>query len=219
MRRVGAGAMHPAQRFRCFFGAEAGGIGDHHFGQADDGVKRGAQLVAHAGDELRLVLAGLRQLPVLILDFVEQPHVLDRNRRLVGEGLDQLDLLIAKWPHLGTRQRHDPDRGALAQQRNAEYGSIAAKCLSYLCPGVIRIGQHIGNVDDAAFEQGTSGSRSRVGLDRQAPDIVHELGGEAVRLGAKEHAADLPGYRGLVRLTKSGSRFDQRLQHRFEIEG
>src|SRR5262249_50058417 len=90
---------------------------------------------------------------------------------------------------------------------------------SYLCPGVIRIGQHIGNVDDPAFEQGTSGSRSRVGLDRQAPDIVHELGGEAVRLGAKEHAADLPGYRAPLRLTKSGSRFDQRLQHRLEVEG
>jgi hypothetical protein len=57
-------------------------------GQADDGVERGTQLVAHAGNELRLVLARLRQLPVLILDFVEQPHVLDRDRRLVGEGLD-----------------------------------------------------------------------------------------------------------------------------------
>jgi hypothetical protein len=61
------------------------------------------------------LLAGLRQLPVLILDFVEQPHVLDRDSRLVREGLDQLDLLITKWPHLGTRQRHDPDRSALAQ--------------------------------------------------------------------------------------------------------
>ena len=27
------------------------------------------------------------------LHLVEQPHVLDRDHRLVGEGLDQLDLL------------------------------------------------------------------------------------------------------------------------------
>jgi class 3 adenylate cyclase len=55
-------------------------------GQADDGIKRGAKLMAHAGDELRLVLACQLELTVLILDFVEQPHVLDGNRRLVGEG-------------------------------------------------------------------------------------------------------------------------------------
>jgi hypothetical protein len=32
-----------------------------------------AQLVAHAGQELRLALARLRQLPALVLDFIEQP--------------------------------------------------------------------------------------------------------------------------------------------------
>ena len=41
--------------------------------------------MAHAGDELRLVLARLCELPVLVLDFVEQPHVLDGDYRLVGE--------------------------------------------------------------------------------------------------------------------------------------
>ena len=33
------------------------------------------------------------ELAVLVLDFVEQPHVLDRDHRLVGESGDQLDLL------------------------------------------------------------------------------------------------------------------------------
>ena len=57
-----------------------------HLGDADDGVERRAQLVAHAGEELRLVLAGDFELAALVLNFVEQPHVLDRDRRLVGEG-------------------------------------------------------------------------------------------------------------------------------------
>ena len=48
-----------------------------HLADADDGVERRAQLVAHVGEELRLVLARLGELPALILDFVEQPHVLD----------------------------------------------------------------------------------------------------------------------------------------------
>ena len=56
----------------------------------EDGVERRAQLVAHVGEELRLVLARLGELAALVLDFVEQAHVLDRDHRLVGEGRDQL---------------------------------------------------------------------------------------------------------------------------------
>ena len=52
--------------------------------------------MAHAGDELRLVLACFRQLTVLVLDFVEQPHVLDRDDRLVSERLYECDLLVGE---------------------------------------------------------------------------------------------------------------------------
>ena len=56
-------------------------------------------------------------------------------------------------------------------------------------------------------------------LDRDIPDIVDEFRREAVRLGAKEHAVLLASDRGLVRIAKAGGRFDQRLQHRPEVEG
>jgi hypothetical protein len=39
------------------------------FGIAQDGIERRAQLMAHIGEELRLVLAGLFKLPALVLDF------------------------------------------------------------------------------------------------------------------------------------------------------
>ena len=97
--QVRAGAVHALQRLQRLLRAEARRVGDHHLGQPDDGVERRAQLVAHAGDELRLVLARLGELTVLVLDFVEQPHVLDRDHCLVGEGLYQLDLLVREWPH------------------------------------------------------------------------------------------------------------------------
>ena len=42
----------------------------------------------------RLLLQRLGQLACARLHLVEQPHVLDRDHRLVGEGLDQLDLLF-----------------------------------------------------------------------------------------------------------------------------
>src|SRR6516165_8698506 len=77
--------MHALQRLLRLFRAEARRMADHHVGQADDGIERGAQLVAHAGDELRLVFARLLQLPVLVLDFVEQAHILDRDHGLIGK--------------------------------------------------------------------------------------------------------------------------------------
>src|SRR5262249_20121149 len=46
--------VDPAQRLCRLFRAEARRIADHHLSQPDDGVERGAQLVAHAGEEGRL---------------------------------------------------------------------------------------------------------------------------------------------------------------------
>src|SRR5262249_23628250 len=68
-KEVAAGGIHTPQRFQRLLRAEARGVGDHHLGQADDGVERRAQLVAHARKELRLVLACLLQLATLVLDF------------------------------------------------------------------------------------------------------------------------------------------------------
>ena len=63
----------------------------HQLGVAEDGGERGPQLVAHVGDELRLVLAGDLELAALLGDLLEQARVLERDGRLVGEGLHQAD--------------------------------------------------------------------------------------------------------------------------------
>jgi hypothetical protein len=65
-QEVGAGGIHAAQRLQRLLGAKARRVGDHHLGQADNGVKRRAQLVAHAREELRLVLARHFELAALI---------------------------------------------------------------------------------------------------------------------------------------------------------
>ena len=72
-----------------------------HLAHADDGVERGAQLVAHIGEKLRLVLARIRELPALFLDFVEKSDVLDRDCGLVGEGGGQFDVSFSKGSHTG----------------------------------------------------------------------------------------------------------------------
>ena len=57
--------------------------------------------MAHVGEELRLVLACLGELAALVLYFIEQSHVFDGDGRLVGERLDQFDLLVGEKCQLG----------------------------------------------------------------------------------------------------------------------
>ena len=51
----------------------------HQLGVAEDGGERGPQLMAHVGDELRLVLACDLKLPALLSDLFEEAGVLQRN--------------------------------------------------------------------------------------------------------------------------------------------
>ncbi len=69
---------------------------EDQLGVAEDRIQRRAQLVAHVGEELRFVPARHFELAALVLDLVEQPHVLDRDCRLVGEGRNERDFLLAE---------------------------------------------------------------------------------------------------------------------------
>src|SRR5262249_53411058 len=69
-KQVSTSAVHALQWLLRLFCSEPRRIFDHHLGQSDDGVERRAQLVAHAGDELRLVLARQLELAGFVLDFI-----------------------------------------------------------------------------------------------------------------------------------------------------
>jgi hypothetical protein len=94
-----AGGFHALERLLHLLGAEARGIGRHHFGQPDDGVERRAQLVAHAGEELRFVLTEGRELPVQPAKLVAHPvHVGCECPELVAiEHLHALREVAAIW--------------------------------------------------------------------------------------------------------------------------
>src|SRR5262249_9080968 len=57
-KQVSTSAVHALEWFLRPLGAKACRVGDHHLGEPDDGIEWRAQLVAHAGGELRFVLAG-----------------------------------------------------------------------------------------------------------------------------------------------------------------
>ena len=62
-----------------------------HLGEADDRVERRAELVGHVREELGLVAAGRLELPALVLELAEEAGVLDGDRRLGGERLEEID--------------------------------------------------------------------------------------------------------------------------------
>src|SRR5262245_4177287 len=76
--------------------------------------------MAHARDELRLVLARQFELVVLVLDFVEQPYVLDCDHRLVREGLDERDLLVSERLEFQSVDGDGSNKVVPFQHRNGE---------------------------------------------------------------------------------------------------
>ena len=83
-------------------------------GALDDGVEHRLHVRRRAADDAehlgrcRLMLQRLAQFRVALLDFLEQAHVLDGDDRLVGEGFEQLDLLVGERPDLQSANDESP---------------------------------------------------------------------------------------------------------------
>ena len=98
---------------------------EEDLGEPDDGIERGPEFMAHVRKELALVPARDLELAALVLNLVEQTHVLDRDRRLIGERLHELDLAIREG---SDRESPEDDRSkdlAFAEHGDAEHGARA----------------------------------------------------------------------------------------------
>ena len=98
-----------------------------HLGVADDRVQRRPQFVAHVRQELRLVLRCLFERPV-------EPGVVDRQRRLRREGLEQRHDVRREQPGGLPRHHQAADDTILAQDRHGQHRAHAA-------PGAARGGR------------------------------------------------------------------------------
>ncbi len=102
-------------------------VDDAGFGTAEPGrvlderLEDGLEIERRATDDLQdfagggLLLQRVGQVPVPGLELLEQAHVLDGDDRLVGEGLQQLDLLVRERPGLGATRRRSPRWGSLRE--------------------------------------------------------------------------------------------------------
>ncbi len=148
-------------------------------GQADNGVERGAQLVAHAGHELRLVLARQFELTALLLDFLEQAGILDRQHRLGGERTQEVDGVLGKFAGCLAPDHERAHDFVEAQQRDEQPRAIS-RVQHQLIGGDGRLGLHVGDLHRLALLGGLGdgpGDVDVVVLERGNQVVAHAVVG------------------------------------------
>ena len=95
----------------------------------DDGIEHRLHVRGRAADDAehlgrcRLMLQRLAQFCVALLDFLEQPHVLDGDHGLVGEGFEKSICLSVNGRHPSRQMKIVPIGRSFAQQGHSEHGS------------------------------------------------------------------------------------------------
>ena len=114
-------------------------------------------------------------------------------------------------------QRQNTDWNTLAQHRNSKCRAEAPKFLC-LAPSIVRIRFHVGDLNHSAFDQCSPTNRASVGFDGNVFGVIHEFGWEAIKFAAVKDAVDLARGRGHLGITEFRCRFNECLEHGFEIE-
>ena len=135
--------------------------------------------------------AATEKLMVAGLQLIEEPHVLDGDRRLVGEGLHQGDLTVGERMDLMPMHDDDPEQLLCPQERDDEYGPVGLEVLPVV--GILRIATDIVDVDGSPLEGGpphaaSASRRERVALDEGLELGRHVVGGRRTQEAAVEAA-------------------------------
>src|SRR5438552_8747791 len=76
-------------------------------------------------ERLGQLYVGVSKRAILFLDLGEEPHVLDGDDGLVGEGLEEGDLPVREEPLFGAPDVDCSDRNPFSHQRDVEGGAMA----------------------------------------------------------------------------------------------
>ena len=93
--------------------------------EAEDRVQRRPQLVGHVREELGLVAAGGLELPALVRDLAKESRVLDRQGRLRGKRLQQVDQFGRELARLPSPHDETADDPLLPHEGHGEEGAVA----------------------------------------------------------------------------------------------
>ena len=114
------------------------------------------------------MLQRLAQFCIALLNLLEQPHVLDRDDRLIGEGFEKLDLRRGEGTHLGATRAQRSNEFPLLTKRNDQEGARVAAG-TYIREIVLRAG--VGNVERAMLAQPAIAVARSILISRRAMGI------------------------------------------------
>src|SRR5262249_51471016 len=99
-----------------------------------------------------LLLQRFTQLARACLHLIEQPHVLNRDYRLIGEGGHQLDLLVVEWLNFGLQNGDDTAKNSFAEHRNCQYGAVTL-LFDQLGKFIVRLLQHVPDMNRTSLKR------------------------------------------------------------------
>ena len=136
-------------------------------GSADDpqDLARGGLLLQRLSD-LRV---GVGQCAVLLLEFLEEAHVLDRDDGLVGEGAKQCDLRVCEAPILLTKDHDGARRPAVSKHRDAQRRAVPHGSGQSLACRESRVVLHVFHVHNVAIQHRPTGDQVPVQWVREEP--------------------------------------------------
>src|SRR5215471_14349278 len=174
--------------------------------------------MAHVRHKLRLVLAGDLELTAFLGYLLEEARVFQRNRRLVGEALHQVD--DRRWEFSGrpTLQHERADRALTTQQRHDE-GRVQTRLKRGIAKGIARSPHHIRYLQRLAI--GDCLTKARLpGRNIEAAEAPNDLRVEPHRLTQFESAAlgAVVKDRTCIGAGELDRALDDGLQHDIEIE-
>src|SRR5258707_7684314 len=95
------------------------------------------------------MLQRLGELPVLLLDVIEQTHILDRDDRLIGKGTKELNLLPGKPSHLGSCYEDCPECVAVFEHGGRQK-AVEVHGVGVIAMLIVRVCLDIGNFSNSA---------------------------------------------------------------------
>ncbi len=196
---------------------------DGHIGFAQPGrrlhqrIKNGLQIESRPADDLEHV-SGSGLLLERFAQFIEQARILNSDNGLIGEASGQINLLFRKWMDAVSQKRHHTDRHSIPQEGHTQHRSETTKSLCFPhC--VIGISLDVGDMNGPALEHGTARDCAPAGRDRMPPHEIFiftrvpKIRRQAVSVAFLQENHDI------IRAAQSHGRFNERVQHRLQIEG
>src|SRR5262245_25134778 len=122
----------------------------------DERLKHRLKIEGGSADHLKdlacrsLLFQGFSEIAVTFLQFLEQPHILDSDYGLVGEGRDQLNLLICERPDRLSPDHDHSNGDTFPEHGSSKYGPEPTDFLS-LGPLIIGVRQNIVNMNRPSF--------------------------------------------------------------------